>query len=816
MHAILFTYRKLCFLLLLLFVQTGLNLSVQAQSKPRNLVQNGSFEEFPDSHPYKTKPKEWFDVDTNLDYSKTRNNKFGMWYQFQIDSCYHWSSCMSYRASESVNGNCCIEHNPKNPFMDVSYNNPGFFFNYYTLKNDFSIKANWKSSPPVNDGWYTFPHHYTLDLYTYRHYRYIDFDYPLKYSLPKDTLNGKYMAFIVLEPFADRASINAYKTIRDYPWNYYGYIANELRQNLTVGKKYKIGFFVGVNNWIDTFNLPKVPLRFGDYSTLSTSNLFERLGNMESIITYGPVEQAGNYTTYLTDGLGIFLSTPDIACVHKGTGEARIKGSAWGKYSPQFRIPRPHMSKGEWVEYSWEFVADKPYTKLTIGNFWDTSQQTMVRWLFDFMDDDLVRNYLYKIDPTAIRPPRIDYLYKFMHVFIDSVYLYEIGGYLPEDTIACYGSQLEFEENLGREVTWIREDGSSEQSRTFQMTVTKPKEMIVGIIDGEYDTMYVYGKFAPQYELQHTDSLCAPAGRPFNKLLAIANEPKVHYSWNQNGHVQDSSVFVSADTGVVTLTLTDSIGCEYVHQLPLEEYCPCVILPSDTMICKGASLSISDYYGRAIDWAIDGVNQGNSISLTVKPNKWQTTITGSCDSFSQTMEIFMKEPPQVILTHTDSMCIWTGKLYNKLNLRSEESISGVWDFNGASYTGLYFESMDTGIVYYKAIDSLGCETHGATYLGEYCPEFSDICAFPSAFSPNGDGLNDVLTINCVNIKSFRATILDRWGEVISMSSDANYVWDGTYKGQEATAGVYVFLIEYEVYLEPGKKYYYKGTLTLVR
>ncbi|MCZ2130826.1 MAG: gliding motility-associated C-terminal domain-containing protein, partial [Bacteroidia bacterium] len=298
--------------------------------------------------------------------------------------------------------------------------------------------------------------------------------------------------------------------------------------------------------------------------------------------------------------------------------------------------------------------------------------------------------------------------------------------------------------------------------------------------------------------------------------LAIANEPKVHYSWNQNGKVQDSSLFVSADTGMVELTLTDSVGCKYVYHIPLVEYCPCVILPTDTMICKGASLNIRDYYGRAIDWAIDGVNQGNSISLTVKPNKWQTTITGSCDSISQSMQLYMKEPAQVILTHTDSMCIWTGKLYNKLNLRSEESIIGVWDFNGTSYTGLYFESMDTGIVYYKAIDSLGCETHGATYLGEYCPEFSDMCAFPSAFSPNGDGLNDVLTINCVNIKSFRATILDRWGEVIGMSSDAGHVWDGTYKGQSVEAGVYVFLIEYEVYLEPGKKYYYKGTLTLVR
>ncbi|MCO5253456.1 MAG: gliding motility-associated C-terminal domain-containing protein [Bacteroidetes bacterium] len=811
MHSILFTYRKLYFFLLLLFVQTGLNLSVQAQSKPKNLVQNGSFEEFPDSHPYKTKPKEFFDVDTNLTKYYERQ-----WYQFQIDSCYHWNSCMSTEGGDR-DGNCCNRHHPTSPFLDVRDNHSGFFFNYYTLKNDFSCKLLWRSQAP-NQGDYGFQDVFQRDYYIYKNYNNLDFDYPLRYALPKDTLNGKYIAYIALEDYAWWV---AYYPLWYTATSHFGYITNDLKQTLTVGKKYKIGFFVGVNNWIDTFNLPQDPVKYIDYSKLST-NKYIRESQLRRIYTFSPIQQPGNYTSYLTDGLGILLSTPDIACVQKGTGIAFRSQKPFDPqptYSPQFRIPRPHMSKGEWVEYSWEFVADKPFTKLTIGNFWDTSQQTMVRWIFDAFGDEYFKNDTIKLpvfDGPAIPIPKAAYNSYFMHVFIDSVYLYEIGGYLPADTVACYGSRLEFEENLGREITWIREDGSSEQSRKFQMTVTKPKEMIVGIIDGEYDTMYVFGKFAPQYELRHTDSLCAPAGRPFNKLLAIANEPKVHYSWNQNGKMQDSSLFVSADTGMVELTLTDSVGCEYVYHIPLEEYCPCVILPTDTMICKGASLNIRDYYGRAIDWAIDGVNQGNSISLTVKPNKWQTTITGSCDSISQSMQLYMKEPAQVILTHTDSMCIWTGKLYNKLNLRSEESIIGVWDFNGTSYTGLYFESMDTGIVYYKAIDSLGCETHGATYLGEYCPEFSDMCAFPSAFSPNGDGLNDVLTINCVNIKSFRATILDRWGEVIGMSSDAGHVWDGTYKGQSVAAGVYVFLIEYEVYLEPGKKYYYKGTLTLVR
>lgn len=62
---------------------------------------------------------------------------------------------------------------------------------------------------------------------------------------------------------------------------------------------------------------------------------------------------------------------------------------------------------------------------------------------------------------------------------------------------------------------------------------------------------------------------------------------------------------------------------------------------------------------------------------------------------------------------------------------------------------------------------------------------------PSAFTPNGDGLNDVFGIKGEGIQDYRLLIYNRWGTVIFESTNAKYQWDGKYQGQPVEAGTYV-------------------------
>ncbi len=86
---------------------------------------------------------------------------------------------------------------------------------------------------------------------------------------------------------------------------------------------------------------------------------------------------------------------------------------------------------------------------------------------------------------------------------------------------------------------------------------------------------------------------------------------------------------------------------------------------------------------------------------------------------------------------------------------------------------------------------------------------------PNAFSPNGDGTNDIFrpfSVGYKAIKNFR--IYNRWGEMVYYSENLTDGWDGTYKGKTCDLGVYFWEITFID--RNGKDGYLKGDVTLVR
>ena len=69
--------------------------------------------------------------------------------------------------------------------------------------------------------------------------------------------------------------------------------------------------------------------------------------------------------------------------------------------------------------------------------------------------------------------------------------------------------------------------------------------------------------------------------------------------------------------------------------------------------------------------------------------------------------------------------------------------------------------------------------------------------FPNAFTPNGDGLNDVYQAKrgYRSIVKFHATIINRWGQKLYEWSDPAKGWDGTYRGSNCKEGVYFVIVK---------------------
>ncbi|MFT3912007.1 MAG: gliding motility-associated C-terminal domain-containing protein [Ferruginibacter sp.] len=86
---------------------------------------------------------------------------------------------------------------------------------------------------------------------------------------------------------------------------------------------------------------------------------------------------------------------------------------------------------------------------------------------------------------------------------------------------------------------------------------------------------------------------------------------------------------------------------------------------------------------------------------------------------------------------------------------------------------------------------------------------------PTAFTPNNDGTNDWLKpIVEGKLLQYHLTIMNRWGQVIFQTTDANNGWDGKYKGIPQDENAYLYACTYQLSGETVKSI--KGTIVLIR
>ncbi len=63
---------------------------------------------------------------------------------------------------------------------------------------------------------------------------------------------------------------------------------------------------------------------------------------------------------------------------------------------------------------------------------------------------------------------------------------------------------------------------------------------------------------------------------------------------------------------------------------------------------------------------------------------------------------------------------------------------------------------------------------------------------PDAFTPNGDGINDLFCVKGEGLQNFTLRIFNRWGQLVFESYNPKQQWDGTYKGKPAQTDTYVY------------------------
>jgi len=116
----------------------------------------------------------------------------------------------------------------------------------------------------------------------------------------------------------------------------------------------------------------------------------------------------------------------------------------------------------------------------------------------------------------------------------------------------------------------------------------------------------------------------------------------------------------------------------------------------------------------------------------------------------------------------------------------------------------------------RAIGTAPCAISGSStaVTGKAASPLGDQIYVANAFTPNGDGKNDIVYVHSENIKNLKFYVYDQWGELLYTSLNQQSGWDGTYKGTKEPVGVYVYYLE--AIMNDGKQVNKKGTITLLR
>jgi gliding motility-associated-like protein len=123
--------------------------------------------------------------------------------------------------------------------------------------------------------------------------------------------------------------------------------------------------------------------------------------------------------------------------------------------------------------------------------------------------------------------------------------------------------------------------------------------------------------------------------------------------------------------------------------------------------------------------------------------------------------------------------------------------------------------------YCYRIMAISGDERDTSYSNISCVISPSVLFFPNAFSPNGDGLNEKISVKSLfvydhtnfNGRNFRLEIFDRWGETIYYSESINEEWDGIYKGSIIQSGVYMYQLK--AMGADNRSYSMKGTITIV-
>jgi len=368
-------------------------------------------------------------------------------------------------------------------------------------------------------------------------------------------------------------------------------------------------------------------------------------------------------------------------------------------------------------------------------------------------------------------------------------------------------------------------------------TFTRPGGAIVIAASTYYDTIKVGGCDSIITTILTVNALPNVSGGATQNIPCIPNSIAItassstagaNYNWTGPGTITNGTTnnpTVNA-AGTYTVTVTDGNGCTNTSTVIVTNNNP---LPSatatgTTIPCTQTTDTINANSTTAnvtYNWSGPGiVSGGTTNNPTVNAaGTYTVTITDPITGCTNTATATVVVTPSPTASVSADVTIIQGA---PTTLTASGSTNYVWtpttNLNPTTGNTVVASPTITTTYCVEVSDNNGCkDTACVTVTVELpCPENENLDV-PNAFSPNKDGVNDEFCLqgweSC--IENFSILIYNRWGEKVYESKDPNFCWDGTYRGKELDAQVFVYQLKAR-FININEPIIKKGNISLIR
>jgi len=276
----------------------------------------------------------------------------------------------------------------------------------------------------------------------------------------------------------------------------------------------------------------------------------------------------------------------------------------------------------------------------------------------------------------------------------------------------------------------------------------------------------------------------------------------------------------------------DELGCSAIDSVLIKRFAFDVEYERDYTLCLNDTLEVIpfgylDYDSVAFNWSpsellLSGVNDTNVWISPDAGNHLLTVISTSeynCIDYD-TIEVTVGQfdTSSVLITTTADTLI-TGE--TAVLMAYPNGLEYVWQ-PSASVLNQTSNSAEVSIVKTteftaQLTDSMVKECFineriTLIFIDANCEE--PYIFVPNAFTPNGDGENDVLFVRGRNITDLYFAIFNRWGERVFETEDQSVGWDGFYKSMSSDPAVFDYYLKFKC--DGGREHFIKGNVTVIR